>query len=145
MLLAKKIKKLWFSTDRDTVNQIVDGDYGGSKTVVEVAPLDEMVGDKHPIAIKLDVEGNEYEALEGASNTLSNMHLKVVLAEDNSAAVRRILLGSGFVECSYDPSQRKLVETKNPPKFNHIWIKDVEWVADRVQKAQEFSVLGELI
>jgi FkbM family methyltransferase len=48
---------------------------------VEARPLDEFLGDRQRILIKVDVEGHEYEVLRGARQALSSGRVRAVLID----------------------------------------------------------------
>jgi len=72
-----------------------------------------------PQAIKLDVDGNEWEVLEGASRTLSDPQLRTVLVEaeggENRTQCEEILGDAGF-RCQWRDPMRK--------SHNQIWLRN---------------------
>ena len=54
---------------------------GGATTEVSIVRLDDVVGDRHPALVKLDVEGYELKALQGAAALLAADPPPVLLIE----------------------------------------------------------------
>jgi FkbM family methyltransferase len=77
---------LYFSTDRSTMDRVVSENYKNSVSV-PVVTIDSIFSDVFPIAIKIDVEGYEKYVLEGASTTLQNENLKVIIVELNQSGL----------------------------------------------------------
>ncbi len=78
MGVAEKAGRLNFSTDRNTMDRIVADTYKNS-VQVSVSTIDTIVNHNSPLALKIDVEGYEYFALQGAKQLLESPDLKVVV------------------------------------------------------------------
>ncbi|MCU4187149.1 FkbM family methyltransferase [Acidiferrimicrobium sp. IK] len=71
-----------YNVDRDSVNRIdVEGSVG-----VRVAAPDSLTGSRRVAGLKVDVEGQERELLEGASSALRDRRIALVQMERNSAS-----------------------------------------------------------
>ncbi len=76
-------KGLW---DSDTTLTFTGGASQGARisdegtTTIEVVSIDEIVGEDRVTFIKLDVEGAEYMALEGARETIKRCHPKLAVS-----------------------------------------------------------------
>ncbi len=148
--VAEKEGRLNFSTDRNTMDRIVADTYKNS-VQVSVSTIDTIVNKNAPLALKIDVEGYEYFALQGAAHLLESPNLKVVIIELNGSGrkygiedekVFQILLNKGFKPVEYDFKQRKLIELKNfnTHKFNTVFVRDLEFVAKRVLKSEKIKI-----
>lgn len=67
---------LCFAANSNQASRIVDD--GVNK--IETVSIDEAVGDERVTFIKLDVEGAEYKALEGARRAITNNHPKLAIS-----------------------------------------------------------------
>lgn len=86
--LGNKKGEIYFSSDQNCMNHIIaDGEQAENKIVVNVSLLDEVLKDD-PFLIKIDVEGYETLALQGAKNTLRNEELFSVIMELNGSGNR---------------------------------------------------------
>jgi len=56
--------KMRFTVSQDTVNHVCNGDEPGAE--VEVTTLDDLLGGREASIIKIDVEGFEFQVLQGA-------------------------------------------------------------------------------
>lgn len=142
--------ELYFSTDRGTMDRIVDKNYKNA-VAVEVQTIDNLLSHTIPLAIKMDVEGYEKYALQGAKKCLSNEHLKVIILELNESGkkyqisdneVYNLVLSYGFKPYRYLPEQRKLkvLPSYNKEQFNTIFIRDLEFVKNRIKTSKSISI-----
>lgn len=143
---------LRFSADLDTMNHVVDEHYAGTQVEVPVLPLDEIVGDRAPIAMKIDVEGFEHEVLTGAAGVLANSSLKAVLMEASdlrgsyaraAQSPTEILEQAGFEPHRYDARARKLRRCDSDLRSEHgntLYLRDADFVRERVSTARTFRV-----
>lgn len=141
---------LYFSTDRGTMDRIVDVSYTNSVSV-EVKTIDSILSDLVPLALKIDVEGYEKYALEGAETMLNNPAFKVLILElNNSGKVYKIedqdifesVISYGFKPYRYDPTSRILREmaSYNRDQFNTIFIRDLEFVTERIANSEMIKI-----
>ncbi len=117
--LAAKPGVLRFTRALDTVDHVVAKDERDAEAVeVPVTTLDELLGDRRPALIKVDVEGFETEVFAGGLLTLARPTLQALIVELNGsgarygfdeAALQRQLESFGFLPCTYDPFARRLM------------------------------------
>ena len=109
---------------------------------------------KAPCLIKIDAEGYELNILKGGKNMLQNKNLKAIIIEMMNLGIRygssdkqvhELLINSGFCLYLYDPFKRDLLAHKQPINGNAIYIRDIEFVKQRVKNAKPFKVLGKSI
>lgn len=142
--------ELYFSTDRGTMDRIVNNSYSNS-VVVKVQTIDSLVCNNIPLAIKMDVEGYEKYALQGANNVLNNKDLKVIVLELNNSGKRynisdeevyQIVYGYGFRPFIYNPKERTFnrLSTYNKDTFNTIFIRDLEFIKNRVKMSKKINI-----
>src|SRR5690606_30762886 len=141
---------LYFSMDRGTMDRIVDETYK-NKVSIPVETIDFILNGRVPLALKIDVEGYEKYALEGAHNMLNNPNFKVLILELNNSGRRykisdqeiyNTVLKFGFKPYSYEPTNRNLKELKtyNRHQFNTIFIRDLGFVEARIEASESFKI-----
>jgi FkbM family methyltransferase len=143
LALGDRENNLWFTSDRDTMNQIVDESYPGNKIKVDVMSLDQYCNNHKiiPVLLKIDAEGFDENVIVGGENTFSNELVKALIIESDTEIVKTKLLIAGFEPYTYDPFARKLTLGLNGGS-NQIYIKDKEFVSDRIRNAEEISIKG---
>jgi FkbM family methyltransferase len=155
-----------FTADRDTTNRVVvDSDLSNSsvrttKRMVEVPlrTLDDVVGDREPMVVKIDVEGYETQVVAGGQRTLGRSSVLAIIMETNKAgglygfddaALLRRMEEMQFVPCVYDPLKRALRQTgeAEPAGLNTILVRapKIEAVQKRLKTAEPFRVLGAVV
>ena len=146
-----------FTKGLDTVNHIVpDGTASQGRDLVEirVETLDNLLQEKEVSLMKMDVEGYEKFVLEGAGDTLANPSLKAIIIELNGSGdrygvnegdIHELLLQYDFRPYNYDPFSRKLIKLVSFGSFNTIYIRNEEFVQERLSTARKFAVLGTTI
>jgi FkbM family methyltransferase len=142
--VADKNGSLYFTTDSDTTNRIVDKEWNGPKDLLPVTTIDLLAGERPPALMKIDVEGNDHAVLLGAGNTLASDILKAVIIEISPPSVF-ILSRCGFIPCGYDPFQRRLTKlewAKISGCPNVIAVRDFEAVQARLRSAPVRSFHG---
>lgn len=150
--LGSKHSTLLFTNTQDTVNHVaVDGEK--DTTEVPVQALDGILKSRTcPLLIKIDVEGFETEVLLGGKNTLNNPDLKAVIIELNGSGARygykdadihAMFITAGFRPYAYEPFTRQLTELNTYlDESNTIYIRDVDFVKNRIRVSDAFKVLG---
>jgi FkbM family methyltransferase len=148
-----------FSVDFGSANSIVtkaDEDNPSVNAIdVQVFPLDEIIQELHsPTLLKIDVEGFEYEVIQGAMNTLKKNDVKAVIIELNGAGekfnyreedIHSIFISLGFKPYRYFPIDRNLVPQETHKSFinekymsdNTIYIRDLDFVSQRIRTAEK--------
>ncbi len=111
--------EIHFSSDLNCTNHVIaDGEKVKNKIIVNVSTLDDELIEC-PFLIKIDVEGYEKPALEGAKNILANNKLCCVIMELNGSGNRYgyneskildMMFDYGFKAYTYNPLDRGLVE-----------------------------------
>lgn len=121
--LSSQRGELSFTAALDTTNRVAAPDDNQPTVRVPVTTLDELLGERTPTLIKIDVAGHELAVLDGGRRTLSSPDVTVIL-ETNRSGERfgvpdQELFGRmgqfGFKPFDYDPYTRCLT-----PQANHL-------------------------
>jgi FkbM family methyltransferase len=144
---------LTFTSELDTQNHVAsDHDSTLNTMKVRVDTLDNIFITRAPTLLKIDVEGFETEVLAGARRLLGDPALKAIIIELNGSGARygyddqkihQMLIDRGFETFSYAVRERQLQPTDSFGSANAIYVRDREFVVERVSTASPFSVLGQ--
>lgn len=145
--------EIFFSSDQNCMNHVIaNNEIDKSKIIVNVSTLDEELKDV-PFLMKIDVEGYETPALEGAKNTLKNEELCAVIMELNGSGNRygfdesnilEMMTNYGFKTYSYKPFERAFInlEGKNLSNGNTIFIRNMDRILERIKAAPQIVIHG---
>lgn len=138
---------LRFSVDMDTVNHVLEEKEVYSNSLsISVRRLDDILQDRKPLVIKIDVEGFENEVIKGALKTLVDKNLIAVIMELNGSgqrygfdedALHEKMLEFGFQTFLYDPVHQSLISMDMQRNFsgNTLYLRDIDAVMSRLQKS----------
>jgi FkbM family methyltransferase len=148
------------TTDEGPTNHIVwaDAEVTSSNSrscKVQATTLDRALETRHPMMLKIDVEGFETEVIAGAHRTLHKPDLRCVLMElggygkkygFDENVLRHHMADLGFQPYEYDPFARCLkpdsFNTAKRETENTLFVRDIEFVRQRVESADTFFVRG---
>jgi FkbM family methyltransferase len=143
-----------FTGDLDTANHVIASSERSDKCIqIEIRRLDDLLQNESAIVMKMDVEGYETPALEGAQATLRNPALHSVIMELNGAGHRygydesrivEMMFDHGFRTFAYDPLTRRLTNLsgKNPLSDNTLFIRNQSLVMERLASSRQIRILG---
>jgi FkbM family methyltransferase len=143
-----------FTADGDTVNHVVTaGELTRATVQVPIQEIDAVLGVDVPRLVKIDVEGYETPAMQGAAHTLAGSDARAVIMELNGSGSRygfdesvilQQMLDWGYRPYSYQPFSRQLVElsSKSASAGNTLFIRNEDFARERVQSARRYRVLG---
>lgn len=146
--VGDKVTTLKFLNNFDVINGVCKFQDQVENTIdVEVSTLDIIFKDRVPDILKIDVEGYEWNVLQGGANVLSNKQLKAIIIETNVNeeqvdSVHQKLIEHGFAIYEYDPYSRTLSQASNYIKVNAIYIRDYDWAKKCVAEADPYQVWG---
>jgi FkbM family methyltransferase len=152
--VGRENRSLEFTTTLDSQNHVVmDGDDQADTVQVPVKRLDDIIGEREPSLVKIDVEGFEAAVVAGGKEVLSRESLVAVIMELNGNGKRygykeptlhQSMTGYGFRSFSYDPFRRELspLEGRNGRSENTLYVRDIKRAVERVKTAPEFFVNG---
>lgn len=140
-----------FTSSFDTMNHVAsEGETNVIKVPVDT--LDNMLVDQRvPLVLKIDVEGFETEVLKGATGVLQQGGLKAIIIELNGSGTRYgydeksihdKLLNLGFKPYQYDPKKRTLSIIETFGSHNTIYIRDLDYVQERLRTAPKIKILN---
>jgi FkbM family methyltransferase len=154
--VGNKCTTLYFSIDKNTMNKIVTKKYKNS-VEIPVKTVDAICEGMEISLMKIDVEGYEKFVLDGSETTLKNENLKAVIIEINFSnkfygvendEVSGILFKNDFKPYKYNPLNRNLEELKtkyNEEQFNTIFIRDLDFVKNRLSESRRIKIWDKLI
>ena len=155
--IGNEPKTVRFTTDLNTTNHVATSSDNQVNTIdVEINTLDNLHYNTSPSLIKIDVEGFESSVIEGATKILKKKQLHSIIIELNSSSNRysfdenkiiNFLLELGFTPHSYNPINRSLLklEGKNISSGNTIFIRDIDFVKNRITTSQKYEINGQYI
>ena len=149
---------LSFTKNLDTVNHVIlesHKEQEGELIQVLCECLDILLADKQkPSLLKIDVEGFEQEVINGAQSVLNDGALKAIIIELNGSGgrygydekiIHQQLLSFGFYSYKYAPFTRELKRVDGFGNLNTIYLKDVNFVKERLKTAKPVFVFSEKI
>ncbi len=141
-----------FTNSLDTMNRVAsETDY--ETEIVKIKKLDDAVNG-FPLLLKIDVEGFEKQVLEGAKNIINNLNLKAIIIEINGSGkkfgvednmINDFLIAKGFKLFSYNPRTKLLTSNLINGKVNSIYIRDLDFVNNRLQNCTKVLVKNQYI
>jgi FkbM family methyltransferase len=142
-----------FTKSLGTMNKVVGDSESAEAVPVQQKTLDCLIGDDHPVALKLDVEGYEEQVLRGAANVIQKPSLNLIELEEATPWTLAVLQRNGFKRAFYDPFSRSLTRTPNRLAYsdgkwtpsNTFYVRDWEFVQQRVASAKAVLILGHTI
>jgi FkbM family methyltransferase len=142
--LSNKKGELYFSSHKNNMNHVVNKGTNGA-VKVDVDKLDDILEINSTTILKIDVEGYESFVLEGGDDCLNNPNLSVIIIELNGSGnrfgideeeIHFKLLSKGFrpYEFILEEETLKELNRRNDNSFNTLYIRDVDFVQNRVTK-----------
>lgn len=157
MGVGNKKETLNFSVDNGASNRVINNTNSSTpSTAVPVDTLDSILQGSAPAAIKMDIEGFEYNALTGASNTLASQELCAIIIElkehalkygSSNAAIDELIRSYGFLPYQYDNTSRTVSLSTDGMKIggNVLYLRNLEHVQHRLTTCAQFSIFGQTL
>lgn len=149
--------ELEFTMSMDAVNHVAVAEDKIKCTKLLKVPVrttDDIFQNNKPVLLKIDVEGFELPVIRGAKSILKSDELSAIIIELNGSGMRygfrddeihNELLSFGFSPYEYDPFTRKIKPIEKPGNFNTIYLRNENWVLERLTSSRKFNVTGQLI
>jgi len=142
MGVGREAGSLPFTCDSGAMNKVSVSDEREGSIRVPVTTLDLEVPLHQPVFMKIDVEGFEFNVLEGAKNVLSSNALIALIVELNGRGeefghtneeVHQKLLSHDLIPVGYDPWTRSVtrIASYNRNDANTVYVKDLELIRER--------------
>lgn len=136
---------VFFSEGRGMNNQVLSG--GGKKK--EQVVLDQLLAEKYPALIKVDVEGFEHAVFSGMQKLLKRESLRALIVEldgkgeeEREQWVLDLLMSEGFKAYQYEVANRALTPAGRIHTGNFLFIRDLDLVQEKLKQAPTFSFFG---
>ena len=151
MGVGDKIGPLFFTNTNDTINKVSVIGEAKNTTRVDVVTLDGQLNTDVQYFLKIDVEGFEYNVLEGASRLLSSDQISAIIIELNGSGeefghsneeIHNKLISFEFIPVSYDPISRHIrtIDSYNRDCGNTIYVKNLKAISDRCKLAPKRTI-----
>jgi FkbM family methyltransferase len=136
------------------LDHVVQGRPPDSTVEVPVVRVDDLLDGRAPYAMKIDVEGFELRALQGAVKTLQRPDVKAIVIElqdwtlrkfgTSEAECREFLTSFGFLPHAYDPFARELtkVAAGATKGLNEIFVRPDSGIEQRLAAAKAVPMPG---
>ena len=156
--LADQKGTIHFTSNLDILNHVLPTNEKNLPSIeVNVYKLDDVLNEKSPTVIKIDVEGYESQVLSGAENVINNSSLIAVILELNNSGLRygkedidihKLLISKGFESFDYDPLKHKLksLEGKFKSKSNTLYsrntlyLRKIDEIQRRISRKNTFKL-----
>ena len=144
--VGDKVGALFFTNNNDTINKVSLAGGVDNTTKVEVTTLDEELDKDKKYFFKIDVEGFEYNVIEGGKNILSSQNTIAIIIELNGSGeefghsnqdIHKKIISLNFTPVAYEPLSRSLhiLDSYNKNGGNTIYVKDVDLIKARCKAA----------
>lgn len=140
-VVSTKEETLIFSEQSVSKNIYVEAGVPRSAVSIDSLELEQI-----PIMIKIDAKGFALEVIQGMRGMLDEDNLRVVLCSfcdsiepELKDLIREIILSKGFKICTYDPLKRSLKEHSELDQQLMLFVRDSEFVEQRLKQAKSFS------
>lgn len=128
-LISNEVGERAFSAGLDTINHVLSAAElraGASHRRLPCSTIDRTLAGFQPTLIKIDIEGEEQAAIDGAEATLYNPSLLALIIEcndDSVAALAKRLRRFGFLPAQYAPEQRRLTPRTTLSAGNTLFVR----------------------
>ena len=149
--VGEKPGTLKFTQGFDTVNHVDHSGEDDNSIEVPITSIDSEINLEQTCLAKIDVEGFETPVIKGMTRCLENEHLKAIIIELNGSGSRygfdeeeihQKLVRAGFVPCRYEPTKREITRLDKHGETNTIYLRDMDFVQDRIKTAPPFKING---
>ena len=149
--LGKHVGHVLFSNDLGPENGVAILGRSINTFEAKASSLDAEIGADGYYFVKIDVEGYEYNVINGGLNLLSSEHVLGLIVESLGFGSRYDLVDNdlemalhnlGFFEVTYDPVNRNLRMDKQTRSSsnNKIYIRNLNTISKRCREASAFSL-----
>lgn len=144
--VGDKTGALFFTNNNDTINKVSLAGNVENTTKVEVTTLDEELDNNAKYFFKIDVEGFEYNVIQGGKNILSSQNTIAMIIELNGSGdefghsnqdIHNKIISLNFTPIEYEPLSRTIhiLNSYNKNGGNTIYVKDIDLIKERCKAA----------
>ena len=137
--VGDRVEVLQFTNSSDSMNKVNLSDDSTNTSQVRVVTLDSCVSTRERLFLKMDVEGYEFNVIQGAHGILSSDNLVGLIIELNGSGeqfghsdqeIHDKLVSYGLIPIRYEPFNREIKKLQGYDKGrdNTIYIKNLEFV-----------------
>jgi FkbM family methyltransferase len=148
--IGKKKGKLFFTSENDSNNRIVDKKCNEPTSLCKIKTLNSILNKNNFYVLKIDTEGFEYNVLKGANKFLKKGNITALIVELNGSGkaygftdnvVHNELLSYGYFPICYNPFFRT-IKKKRSIKFdtNIIYVKDIFYAKKKISQANSRTI-----
>lgn len=149
--VGDKEGQLFFTNNNDTINKVCLAGDVQNTTKVNVTTLDAELENDKKYFFKIDVEGFEYNVIQGGVNVLGSDNTFALIIELNDSGeefgytnddIHKKITELGFMPVAYDPISRSLsmLDSYHKNGENTIYIKDFDTINKRCKAAPKRCV-----
>ncbi len=147
--LGDKTEISFITSNHDSENHIIPNSNNLDQSI-QINRLDDLLIEI-PILIKIDTEGFEFKILQGSKRIIENDSQKAIILEMNGASLRygdkdsdvhNLLTAHGYKIYTYLPFEKKLKLSNSFKSGNNIYIKDLDFITNRVKNSRTIDIYG---
>lgn len=138
--------ELFFTNKNDTINKVSLDRVSENTTKVEVTTLDIELDKNKKYFFKIDVEGFEFNVIEGGRNILASLNTSALIVELNGSGIEfgysddeihQKIINLNFIPVAYNPISRLLtkIDGYNKNGGNTIYVKNIDLISERCKAA----------
>ena len=146
--LGNKNTTKFITNNLDTINHIVEKSLPNTDQI-NIKKFDDFIDIKKNTFIKIDAEGYEKNIIDGMQKSLKNSKIKALIIETNGSIenfrlntldMHNILLKNKFQPFEYLPFKRALLRIDTFSAHNTLYIRDVQFVKNRLINADNILI-----
>ena len=142
---------LFFTNNLNAMNKVAFVNKSHNVVEVQISRLDDEILNSTSCVIKIDVEGYEYNVVEGCQQLLRSKNALAMIIELNSSSIEfghsnieihELIIQNNYTPIEYNPLDREItpLTSFNQNKGNTIYVRDVDEVKQLVRNGKQFNI-----